>query len=596
MKSPRQLVALSFLLLAVFYACRKNNTENHTAQPTPVIPDLTASISASVAGFVTDETGNPIAFAQVLAGDKQTMTDEYGYFGIAGALLAKTAGLVKVSKTGLFNGYKTFIPQAGKETFVRVKLLAKTEIGVVDAAAGGTASTTDGAQVALPANGVVLAIGSSPYTGPVHISARWIDPSDNSDNQLGMPGDSRGTDSAGYLKGLQSYSTLAVELTGNNGQLLQIAPGKTATLTTPIPSPLSARAPASLSLWSLNDSSGLWKQESTAVKTGNSYTGTVSHFSFWDDAIGAPLVNFTARILDAASQPLTNVPVSITLANMPQNAGYGRYGYTDANGIVTGEVFANANLVLNVLTTCSLPAYSHPFTTTAADIDLGTLTGDLGQNEVTIKGTVTNCSNQPVTSGFVQTYDNGFYNRIPISNGAFNFTGLACTNTSAQIVVVDNGSNQQNTPVTITFVPGLNDLGALTACGVSTMGSATYTIDGVSTTLIEPTDTIDAYFLTTANITATQILTASGHPNTDQQLSFQFDGGTDTGVAHHFSAVYSNGFPGGSASWPVPVPVHISSYGKIGDFVSGDINCNLIDANNTAIHTFVCTFRVRRFN
>ena len=589
------ILAMAFLF-AISIGCRKNNTnepQKQTNQPIPVQPDLSVKITASVAGYVTDETNSPVVFAMVSAGDKQATTDQYGYFEIANASLPKTAAVVRVTKPGLFNGYRTFTPQGTRESLVRIQLLAKKEIGIVDAASGGSAATAEGGTVTLSPNSVVVAADASVYTGPVHISARWINPADGGNFLLDMPGDIRGADSAGYLTGLQSFGTMAVELTGNNGQLLQIATGKTATVSIPIASSLAASAPASLSLWSFNDSTGLWKQEKPATKSGGSYVGVVSHFSFWDGATGIPLVNVTARIVDASSQPLANVAVSITVASMPQNAGYGQFAYTDASGYVTGAVFANTNLVLDILTPCALAAYSHPFSTFSSDIDLGTLTGNLGQNEVTISGTVTNCSSQPVTNGYVQTYDHGFYNRIPVNNGSFSFTGLACTNTVVDIVAVDNATNQQNTPQTVTLVPGVNALGALTACGTSTMGSLTFTIDGVTTTLTEPTDTIAAYLVVSQT---TQLIVLSGNPNTNQQMSFNFDGGTAIGSAHSLGEVFCNKLPGGRGSWPIPIQLNITEYGNIGGFVAGNFSGNLVDFNNTAIHPITCTFRVRRYN
>jgi hypothetical protein len=285
---------------------------------------------------------------------------------------------------------------------------------------------------------------------------------------------------------------------------------------------------------------------------------------------------------------------------MPQNAGFGKFAFTDADGNVTGSIPANYNLVFEVLTPCAIAAYEHPFTATADDVDLGQLTGNLGQNEVTISGTVTNCSSQPVTNGFVQTYDHGFYNRIPIINGSFSFTGVACTNLPVNVVAVDNGIYQQGDPQTVTLTAGVNNLGALTACGSSTMGTMTYTIDGVTNTLVEPKDTIGAYFVGAASDTSsdtwTQIVTLSGNPNQTQQMSFQFDGGTTPASKHNISEIFSTAFPGGRAYWPVPLPVNISDYGQIGGFISGNFNFQMVDINNTAIHTVSCTFRVRRFN
>ena len=596
----KKLLTLSFLCISFFfmYSCHKDS--GSPAGPAPIKVDLSSKTTCSVTGYVIDESGDGIPFAAIIAGDKKATTDEFGYFSITNVSLPETAGLIKVSSNAYFSGYRSFIPQKDKTTFVRIGLLKKKDIGTVNAVAGGEASTAEGGKISLPASGVVNATGGAAYTGEVHINARWIDPSKAADPQQGMPGDGRGMDDKGFLKALNSYGILAVELTGNAGQPLQIAPGKSAGVIIPISSALSASAPASIALWSFNDSLGLWKQEGTATKSGNTYVGTTAHFSFWDGATGADLVNFKARVVDASAHPLVNVPVIIDIAGLPQNGGYGTFAYTDADGNVSGAVLANRSLVFQVMSTCAIAAYSQPFTTTSADVDLGQVTGNMGQRIVTLSGTVKNCDNSPVTNGYIQTYDHGFYNRIPIVNGAFSFTGLACTNQEASIVAIDNITHQQSLPKTVTLSAGVNDLGNITACGTSTMGSISYTYDNVTTNITEPSDTVGGYFLRPVPDTATnrwtQIVVLSGNPNLSQRMAFQFDGGNGIGAGHHVSDVFSTAFPSSRGYWPVPITVNISEYGDIGGFISGSFSSNMLDFVDNSLHTLSCTFRVRRYN
>lgn len=595
MQSKRTPLLITAALLFLIYSCRKNYSDEQYIENTPPVkPDLSVKINTTVTGFIMDEAGNPVFGAQVAAGSKETISDEYGYFAIANTSLAKTAGFVKVSKTGFFAGYKTFAAKENEEAFVRIKMLAQTETGIVDAVSGGTVTTTDGGKITLPAGGIVIASTNSAYTGTVKVSARLLDITAIDDFQLTIPGDSRGIDTSGHLKFIKSYASIAVELTSNTGERLQIAANKKATLTIPIASSLVGSAPSSIPLWSFDETNGLWKQESSATKTANNYVGTVSHFSFWNGATGVPLVNFSARILNASLQPLASVPVMITQANQPQRAGYGKFGFTDADGFINGGIMANTNFVLDILTPCATSAYSHNFATTNSDVDLGVLTGNLGQNTVTISGSATNCNNQPITNGYVQTYDNGFYNRINITNGNFNFTGLACTNTVVNYVVVDNDAHQQNTPQSLTLVPGMNDLGILSACGTSTVGTITLTINGVAKIYTEPADTMAAYF--TSPNPWTTILTLGTGQNQAPEVNFQFDGGNATGNNHKLSEIFSVGFASGRAYAPAPLTVTISEYGKAGGFISGEFAGLMLDFADNAIYNVQCSFRVKRFN
>jgi len=584
------------ILLITLHACEDNVEKRSVDQPDPVTPDLSIKVNGSVAGFVTDAEGSPVPFADVYAGQKRAITDAYGYFNMPNTSLPAMAGHVAVSRNGYVTMHKTFLPVQDAETFVRVTLLPKHEIGTIDASSGGSATTGNGAGITLPANGVVIADNGNAYSGLVHVNATFIDPAPGEDFPSTVPGDGRGVNAAGHLEAMKIFTSVAVELTADNGQALQIAAGKSATITLPIPPALLADAPDVVALWAFDANTGLWKQEGSATRTGNEYNGMVGHFSFWAGAEGFPLVTFSARVVDGASQPLSHVPVLVSFAGMPRNAGHGRFGFTDADGYITGSVFANASLVLDILTPCNLPAYSHEFSTAATDINLGTLTGNLGQNAVTLSGTVLDCEGLPVESGYVQTYDNGFYNRILIDNGAFTFTGVLCTNTGVSVVAVDLAAFEQSTPQTITINPGNNALGAFTACGTSTVGNITYTFDGGEPVVIqEPADTIAGYSLGDTG-DWTQILVLSGDPNGAQQMAFQFDGGNVSGTGHKLTDVYSNIFPSGHGYWPAPVTVTITEYGNVGGFIAGSFSSNMLNFDDNALHTLEVGFRVRRYH
>ncbi len=71
----------------------------------------------------------------------------------------------------------------------------------------------------------------------------------------------------------------------------------------------------------------------------------------------------------------------------------------------------------------------------------------LNERREALTGTVVDCESQPLVDGYVQTYDFGFYNRIPVVNGTFSFTGITCAIRDVNFVVVDNSTHQQNEPV-----------------------------------------------------------------------------------------------------------------------------------------------------
>ena len=576
-------------------ACKKNQSnEDYTTIEEPVIPVFTEKVTTSVAGFILNEESKPLAGATVTAGTATATTDEFGYFTINDASLTKNIGLVKVSKAGYFNGFKTFVARAGGHAFFRLLLLDKKETGTITAAAGGTVTTADGASIVLPANSVVDAVSGAAYTGTIHVSARLLPVTSTTDLLYSLPGDARGLNTAGHLRSLNAFASVAVDLNGDAGQKLQLATNVKATIILPIASSLVSKAPATITLWSFEEEKGIWKEEGTLTKTGNNYSGQVTHFSFWSGASGFPLVNITAQVLSTGLQPLANVPVLITIAGQPVNAGYSTFAFTDVNGFVSGGVPANASFDLNVLTTCSNNSYNHSFTTTNSDKDLGAITGNLGQAVVTLSGTVTNCAGQPLADGYLQTYDHGFYNRIPVVNGSFNFTGLTCTNLPVNYIVADNTTHQQSAAQTVTLAAGTNNLGALSACGINSLGSVSYTIDGITRTITEPAETLSAYYTPNGGGVTTifTVPPVSGSPD----FTFQFGGGVGVGNGHTVSDIWSVGYFSGRAYAQPALVVNITEYGDVGGFISGSFSGSVVDFTNGSPHNISYNFRVKRKN
>ena len=139
---------------------------------------------------------------------------------------------------------------------------------------------------------------------------------------------------------------VAVELESPSGEKLQVKSGSVATLTTPIPLSTRSSAPATIPLWYVDPSTGLWKEEGTASKQGNNYVGTVKHFTYWNCDLPVERVQFSATLKTADEKPLVNASVMIK----PTSGTYygSAHGYTDSLGQVSGPIPANMNLALQV--------------------------------------------------------------------------------------------------------------------------------------------------------------------------------------------------------------------------------------------------------
>jgi hypothetical protein len=623
MKRSLLLILVLAMSFSLFNSCRKDHAnEQYTGTITaPTKANLGVTVTASVNGFVTDENNHAVVGATVTAGSLTALTDSFGYFKIKNTSLSQLAGFVQVVYPGYFTGYKTFICTASKAMFTRVKLLPKINAGSVTASAGGTVTNTNGGIVTLPANGVVVAAGNAAYSGNVHLAISWIDPTNINAITLNMPGDLRGIDSANNIQGLNSYGMLAVELTGDAGQLLQIASGKQATLSFPIPSALLASAPAIIPLWSFNDTTGLWKEEGYATKVGTNYVGAVAHFSYWncDIPFGAGVV-FQAQLVDSTLHPLANTTVEI----ISQTGAYtGCHGFTDSTGYICGLVPANSNLQLNCLVTpCYSNLFSKNFSTASANIDLGTLIPISNQNQQVyiIDGTAVDCSNAPVNNGGVLLIPNDNSGNIyaPVINGNFHITTYSC-NTSVTYSIV--GSNYVNQPAqygsvqALSVIPGFNNVGKISTCeAVDTQdtGYIKYYIDNILVTYVVDRRSVNGGMCMgwfTDSSTNVQYIGEVAGP----AISSTFTTDVPLGATGTYNVTYiniegtNNGVVNTAAVyedliWNVPnypltpITVIITEYGpETTGFIAGTMSGTIYNYSDTTIHQFSGDFRVRRY-
>ena len=583
---------LSSLFISIFFlSCQKevktDDPGNSGGTGTVVNP---SPVQGTVTGKVIDNNNNAVAGATVKAGNNTTTTDNRGLFRFNNIELDKYSAVVTVEKSGFFKAYRVFSASANNTNFVKLKLVPKTLIGNIDASAGGTITLPDNSKITLPASGIVVKSSNQSYTGSVKVFAAVIDPTSADIAQI-VPGSFQGTDANNYRVTLTSFGMLAVDLEGSGGEQLQIASGKTAKLRFTIPASLRSTAPATIPLWSVDETTGLWKQEGNATKGGDYYEGDVSHFSFWNCDVSSQTVFLEMKIVTAEG-PLSHVLVKLTRSN-----GGSSYGYTDSSGHVGGLVPKNEVLTLEVLNTCNQPIYTQNVGPFSTNTNLGTITVTLSPlNTLHITGSAVNCNNQPVTNGNVLVYFEGhLYNR-PINNGNFSVTITRCSNSagSIEVVAVDNVANQQSSsPWTGSASTGTVNTGTISACGTSSISFIDYTVDGTNYNLSSgtPGDSITSYGSGTSgtNQTATGVTGfRAGQPNI--HISFATQGAAVGTFTLNFLAV--NQFDT-LVTLVAPFNINFTTYGAPGQFIEGNFTGQFRDVNNV-LHNISATFRVRR--
>ncbi|MBK8711588.1 MAG: carboxypeptidase regulatory-like domain-containing protein [Niastella sp.] len=582
------------IIILFILSCQKNlsGTDPVTA---PVLPDFTSQVTISAAsGFVTNENNLPVQGAIVKLGAATTSTNQFGYFEFGATQVTKMAAVVTVTMPGYFNAIKTFMAETGKQAFFRMKLLPKTIAGSIDAASGGTVNTTTGLSIQIPAGGVVNAATQATYNGMLQVAAYWIDPSSRELNSE-MPGDLRAINTDNKMQLLTTYGMAAVELTGAAGEKLQIASGKKATLHFPLSPSLSASSPASIKLWHFDETKGLWIEEGSAMKTGNEYVGEVSHFSFWNCDVPANYIHLSMTIKNTSGEAVPHAWVKISVVSNPQMSSY---GYTDSSGYVSGAVFANSQLKIEVFSNhnCGQPVYTQIITTGTTDLSLGDIIISPSPTLMAnVEGTVTDCNNTAVVNGRMFIHTPSGFNIIPITNGHYIWHYLLCDGPENVIFIAEDiTGGAQSLPITVNIHAGGNNMATMQACGVSTQQYWNMNINGTTYNLTAPADTLAEHVA--YNGTNNADIGITGHSianNYEVNLVF-----VKANIALNSMQNLVKFLPPttiGEQLTPVGlINVNITELGAIGSFIAGNFTGTFTGNTTSTTYTVNSNFRVRR--
>lgn len=591
MRSSHRLLLLAISCSLLFYQCQKETSFSLGTNNSPAGQVVLSSpLKANLQGNIIDETGQPAANVSITVGSQTAITDADGYFRINKAALDKNASLVKAEKAGYFTAFRSFSATTGTNQVV-IKLIKKNSGGTIDAATGGEVSLGNGTKISLPANGIVNASTNTIYTGTVNVYAEYIDPT-ATDIRERVPGSFMANDKDGKRVLLSSYGMMAVELESATGEKLQIKTGSTATLTSPIPAAAQASAPATIPLWYVDETTGLWKEEGSATKQGNNYVGTVTHFTYWNCDIPVPTIMLKGTFVTAKGQPLVNASINIkpTTGNFFGTA----HGFTDSLGQINGPVPANTNLVLEVMSQCGTAIYSQNIGPFSANADLGKITIPAATpSMLTIQGKLTNCAGAIVTKGYAIVTVNHRVQYAKVDALGNFFTDYIVCNAGAasvQVLGVDETAQQQGTLVSQAVTMPVTNMGTIAACGTVSTEMIDYTLDG-TTYHIGASDSTLAYSkgdsigntvnstIIMGNKTPDQIevilKTTAQAPGSYQLLSISVQNYRQNTIVQ-------------------PLNVNLTSFPKnAGEFYEGSFTGQFKDGSNVT-HNITCTFRVRR--
>lgn len=567
--------------LVVFIACSKSINSSTATNSNPNNIPANITVTASLQGRVVDQNGAPVQGAAVSSGTATATTDVNGLFSFRNISMSSRFGYVQAVKSGYFTGSRSIIAGPSSSNYVSIQLVPRTLTGTFSAPSGGKIALQAGDSASFSAASVVTAATNAAYTGTVYVYAEYLDPTDSNLYKY-MPGDLRGIGSNGYETGLQSFGMMDVEMQDASGNKLQLASGQTATLTWAIPQTLQASATATIPLWYFNDTTGQWLQQGTATREGNNYVGQVGHFTFWNCDAPMGTVNFSVYLKDQHGNPLPYTYIEF------QSAAYGtRGGYTDSTGFASGLVPKGQELLMGVMTECGSLIGGFNVGPAVADVNLGTVTVNIQNAELTLTGTVVNCSNNPVDSGYVSVSLDGLNYRAAVANGVFTLPISRCflSTDPVQLLAVDLSDNQQSSVMTISADTGTVNVGQLTACSVvNTNQYINFSVGGNSYSFTDPPNSIGYNY--SSNISTAYM----GVDSANTYMSLAISGLSAAGT--YTDSIY---FEAGGTAYNGLITYTVTAFGPIGSYVQGTFTGPVVlDTNPQQPSTLTGSFYVQR--
>ena len=401
-------------------------------------------------------------------GNQQQTTDVNGIVTFQDVVVNENFAYAQASAFGYVSGSRVMVPQ--NQNSFTIKLFNITEGQSISSEGGEIEinSGENGTTFIEFGSGFIDENGNS-YNGTVNVVANYLDPL-NPETAETMPGELYGLDSNFQEVALGSYGMISVELRGSSGEELQIT--NPAEIRIPIHPDQTGIAPGQVPMWSFNEDTGVWIEETVAQNNGTHFVAQVTHFSFWNCDAPFPVVDFDATVTDTSSNPLAGLRVTITYNN------FARYAFTDSNGVVSGKIPSGQTMNINITDQCGTSLYNNSFGPFSSATSV-TIPVTLSTTPITVSGTVVDCSSATVTNGYV-TYTNGsgqYLGIAQVTAGTHSYSGISCsTPVNVTLTGGDSSTGQIISPTTVVANPSAT--ANLVACGGTASEFIRYRING----------------------------------------------------------------------------------------------------------------------
>lgn len=265
-----------------------------------------------ITGHVRDAEGNPLSGVKVSSGTSVMQTNASGMFSFSKIDVVNNRSVIRFAKEGYFDIVRS-LESANGDWEVVMCVKGNGDISSTNTYSSDKAQTitAGGMKIDMPENGYMVDETGEPYNGAVNTEMVYLDPNNENFSEMMPGGDLAATRTDGSDTRLVSYGMTAVNMTDAQGNKLQLREGSKATLTFPIPEGMTDNLPASIPLWSFNESNGLWEEEGVAQLQGNVYVGEVSHFSWVNLDEPEEEGTIKGHVRDSNGRAVTNIRVNV---------------------------------------------------------------------------------------------------------------------------------------------------------------------------------------------------------------------------------------------------------------------------------------------
>ena len=309
------LMGIVTLAAGMFTACSSSDDGGGIPIDPGYVPvTLPNGLNArTLSGIVKDSKGKAISGVTVKTGTVTTKTNAAGMFTLNQVWVNANRIIVSFEKAGYFD--LTRACDTYQKGAWEVSLIGKNEDGRSTTKTFSDASETPvkvgSTEVIFPADGFKDDVTGTDYSGSVNVDMAYISPDDEDFSDAMPGGDLRAIRVGGTDAELLSYGMIAVSITDDYGNKLNLKDGKTAKVSFPIPESLKGKAEATIPLWWFDEEAGKWVEDGEAKLVGDHYEGEVKHFSWWNLDYPSQQGTVEGHVRNAEGAALANITVHV---------------------------------------------------------------------------------------------------------------------------------------------------------------------------------------------------------------------------------------------------------------------------------------------